>query len=258
MSPEYVASQEALFATSPLEGTPEEIADYRREESAKQMASRRTSFTPPHFDDEGGDAAYIAFNEMMDFQRKAANATNPVEAERYSRMAELAALKHTQLQNGTYQQGRVQATPKQEEVEEADDFYSDPASQIIERYGEQAVTETLEWAGENLSPEVAEQINDILADNEVESTEMAYEAISVIRDNPDLISTGEPIAFDEGVVTELEAQFGEYGTQLATINQAMTNGVCTKADAMRLVLSDQRLMQVALQAAQRGLIVLGV
>ena len=132
------------------------------------------------------------------------------------------------------------------------------AEALIAQYGQEQVTETLQWSAESLSEEVAAALNEELAGDGAQA-HVAYSALDNLRKNPELIASGsENVAFDLSVANQLAEEYGFNGEKLAAINAGLVAGKCTRAHAARLVLSDPELAQVAMSAARSGLIKLAL
>ena len=146
-----------------------------------------------------------------------------------------------------------ESVPTQQEFNARWDQDESPADELRSQYGEQAVNETLQWAGSTLSEEVSVELNEMMAKNDA-NTQVTFEGLRRLQQNPELVNRGDIGKFDIAVANELAEAYGESGEQLAAINAALSAGKCSRAQAAKMVMGNPQLAQTAMSAAQAGLI----
>ena len=124
------------------------------------------------------------------------------------------------------------------------------ANALIAEHGQEAVNETLQWAGDSLDESTSQMLNDKF---QGEEASLAYQTLDTLKKNPDFINT-EHTAFTEDTVNQLEAEFGDDGSALVTINAAISAGHLTKGEALKLVMKSPSTMRAAFEAAKAGLL----
>lgn len=224
--------------------TVEQINHHRVEVTATNLTNRANNTNTP-----GDTGDYAGEADLYQTQREL---TAAQQAGNHLRVAELEA-KVNSMASALV--GDVFPPQQQQEVEAPKES---TAEELKAAYGEQQVTETLQFAADTLSEEVSVALNNQLASDD-EQAHVTYAALDTIRKNPEYLGDqGEVTKFDLSVANELAEQYGKVGEVLAALNAGLSAGKCTRAEAAAFVMKNPDLAQVAISAAQAGLIKLAL
>lgn len=246
MSTEYIAGQSASEFYN-QSGEPNQVDLVNgATESALNATAQRLSNRQDQSNQVGGSSNAVSEDVLLSKQRELSVAAKRGDLLAVDRLEQEVFALASQMVGGANAPTRQ---PEQETFEE-----ESTADALIAQYGQEQVTETLQWSAESLSTEVAAALNEELAGDGAKA-HVAYSALDNLRKNPELIASGDQnVAFDLSVANQLAEEYGFNGEKLAAINAGLVAGKCTRAHAARLVLSDPELAQVAMSAARSGLI----
>ncbi len=240
---EVVGSTAADASPAP---TPEEVNESRVRQTAINLTNRSNSANSAIPGDTGN---YASEGDLYQTQREL---TAAQESGNHLRVAELEQ-KCNQLAAALV--GDVFPPQQQQEEEAAPQSTADELKSV---YGEDQVNETLQFAADSLSQEVSEALNEQLA-TDGEQAQVTYAALDTIHKNPEYLAESGAVAqFEVSVANELAEQYGKVGEVLAALNHGLATGKCSRAEAAAFVMKNPDLAQVAISAAQSGLIKLAL
>ena len=211
-------------------------------ETADRLEDRsHETFTP------GDSGNYELEVQLAEIQAQLHHSTDFLQQQRLSKEAEAIA---AQIVSG---QGREAQTQK----EFNEQYDQESATQIIrDQYGEEYMNETINWAAQNLSREVCEDLNKAFEGDGLAAQE-AFQTLQTLREEG-VSTTTEHTQLSTFEVSALESSFGQLGADLAVINMALPTGAINKSQAVRDITSNPALMKTAIAAAKAGLISLSV
>ena len=222
---------EGLQGADSVQPTPEEVNDFRVDQTAKGLAGRSQSrsqeISEDHIDLE---------LKLQQVQQELSQATDSITQMKLNAEAEAIA---EQLVSGN--------------TTEVEAEQVDAARDLINEHGQETVERDLQWAADNLDEGVSEALNEAFQENG-EDAYKAYATIQQLRRDGVTRHEGDVVVFDQSISNELQEQYGDQGVALASINAALASGKASRADAVKLVMSDPQLMQAALSASKSGLI----
>ena len=247
MSNTYIAGMEASEFYS-REASKEVDMTEGRDEAVLNNAAQGLAKRKDQTGEIGSHTDYVAEDNLLAKQRDLSDAAKRGDLLAVDRLEQECLLLASQLCGDAHPQSGELAPSNQEES---------TAEVLKAEYGEQHINETLQWSADSLSSEVAEALNEELAGDGAQA-HVAYSALDNLRKNPELVTTDQIAPFDIAIANQLAEEYGSHGETIAAVNAALCAGKCTRAQAARMILSDETTARVAMQAAQSGLIKLAL
>ena len=239
----YQVSNGGQPLEDPSAPTQAEIEEFHIQHSAQDYARRKSVEAAPQINTDNLDAEL----KLAEVQQKLfAGDLNPIER------LQLEALSEKLAASLVGAPAPKAVTADEDDFQSADEYKQDLAQ-------DPAVQSALANAAEALSPEVSEEINNVLDEADELETQNAVSALQQIQQNPDWVNRGEVTPFANQTKDAIHELVGvEMADQINTINLAVSNGVVSKARAARIVMSNPALLTAMLQCSQAGLIQLGL
>lgn len=226
----------------------EEKQDHQFAKTAENLSNRREYSAADSFDEFTGAPTLDLEVELQQVQQELHHTTNALKQIQLSKRAEEIAAQIVQ----------AEAEAEGKEPLSGDEL-DNSVSELLSVYGQEVVDNTLQWAAEGVSTDVAEAANEALAAGGEESI-AAFNALKSVSELPQeaVVRDGTPELFSQDVSARLSEEYGQAGDHIAALNAALVAGKCTRAEAARIAASDPRIMMAAFDAARKGIITLAL
>ena len=235
----YQVSNGGQPLEDPSAPTQAEVEEFHIQQSAQDYARRKSIEATPQINTDNLEAE-LKLAEVQ--QRLFSEDLNPLQRLQLEALSEKLAA------------SLVGAAPVQEQATQEEDSFQSADEYKAELAEDPAVQSALANAAEALSPEVSEEINNVLDEADELETQNAVSALQQIQQNPDWVNRGEVTPFSNQTKDAIHELVGaEMADQINTINLAVSNGVVSKARAACTVMSNPALMTAMLQCSQAGI-----